>query len=113
MSTLNKPLSTDVIRFTVTTRTLNGNTVYQAIGNIGSGWGPAAVQRVDGKVTFPNRRAIVKAIKRRAEALNMRPEIKYVRTKTVTRTKAGLPTTTKKRKKTDRASVAVCANDSR
>jgi hypothetical protein len=79
MSNLNKPLATDVIRFTVTTKTVNGSTVYQAVGTIGSGWGPASVKRVDGKATFPNRRAIVKAINRRASALGMRPEIKYVR----------------------------------
>ena len=107
MSTLNKPLSTDVIRFTVTTRTVNGTTVYQAVGNIGSGWGPASVKRVDGKLTFPNRRAIVKAIKRRAEALNMRPEIKYVRASTTTTTTTGVC------KKTGKACAKACSNRSR
>lgn len=88
MSTKNAALATDVIRFTVTSRTVAGSTVYQAVGNIGPGWGPVAVQRVDGKVTFPNRSAIVKAINRRSAALGLRPEIKYVRNQTTQTTNA-------------------------
>lgn len=106
MSNLNKPLASDVIRFTVTTRTVNGSTVYQAVGNIGSGWGPATVKRVDGKLTFPNRRAIVKAINRRASALGMRPEIKYVRaTGKTTPSKSATGCNSKRN-----GCVSVCAN---
>ncbi len=103
MSTLNKPLASDIIRFTVTTRTVNGSTVYQATGSIGSGWGPATVRRVDGKVTFPNRRAIVKAINRRASALGMRAEIKYVRNTSKT-------TACSRKRGQKQTSTLVCAN---
>lgn len=75
----NLPILSETIAFTVTSRTVNGSTVYQAVANLGPGFGPASVRRVDGSVNFPNRRAIVKAINRRAEALNLTPTIRYVR----------------------------------
>lgn len=89
MSTKNLPILNETVVFTVTTKALNGSTVYQAVANLGPGFGPASVRRVDGSINFPNRRAIVKAINRRAEALNLTPTIRYTRT-------TSLPTTTKR-----------------
>lgn len=80
MSTKNLPILNETLAFTVTSRTVNGATVYQAVANLGPGFGPTSVRRVDGSVNFPNRRAIVKAINRRAEALNLTPSIRYART---------------------------------
>lgn len=78
MSTKNLPILNETVVFTITSKATKGLTVYQATANFGPGFGPASVRRVDGSNNFPNRRALVKAINRRAKALGRTPSLRYL-----------------------------------
>lgn len=64
------------LRFDVTTRTLSGNTVYEAVALI-PGFAPVAVEKIEGGTQFSTRSAVTLTCQNRATALGMTPVIRY------------------------------------
>lgn len=87
------------LRFDVTSRTQNGNTVYEAVARI-PGFKPASVQKIEnGCTVFSTRSSVTAACKNRASSLGMTPLIRY----TAPTAAASVTVTTRKNRKPARA----------
>jgi hypothetical protein len=73
------------IRFEITPRTLNGSTVYEAVALI-PGFGPAAVEKIEGGTQFSTRSAVTYTCNNRATSLGMTSVISYTDAPTATAT---------------------------
>jgi hypothetical protein len=98
--------TSEVLRFTITSRKVSGDTVYQATANIGTGWGPTEIRHANGSANYPNRRALIKAINRRAASLNRSPEIVCGNKTSVSVVATATTVTTKGKTKTAKANAA-------
>ena len=68
--------TTNVISFNVTSKTVNGAQVYQAVATI-PGLAPTVVEKIEGGNTFSTRSSVTSACNNRAALFGMKPLIKY------------------------------------